>query len=369
MVGPADLVGSRYRLQEEIRSDKASTLFLATDEAEGRSVVVEVGRVALAPESQEVIRRRARAAAALTHPGIAPVLDAGAHEDRVFVVSELVRGSDLGSIAGGSPVPAARAVGWSLEILKALEHAHEAGIAHGDLRTTKVVLTVSGRVKIMGFAAIRTHPGRDDPASDLVAVGRILDDLLGGDAREDPIPEQLESILARATALDPSQRYRSATEMAGALAEIPLETLDPLQAAEVDREPRPSPTVWPIPGTRYDPTALGKRVIAIAIVVALIALAAFAWRVASRISERESAPAPTPPASNTTTSDASLEANLRAGTSVRDRDHRASRVTLISVFEMPPETGVAPADLSASPRRAKPEKPGDPTSGRETDPN
>ena len=332
MVGPGDLIAGRYRLEEEIESHGTSTLLVATDEARGRRVVVEIGGMNddSASDPKRDARRRARAATALTHPGIARVLDAGDHDGQVFVVSELVEGRDLLTIRGDSPIRPRNAVAWCLQILEALEHAHEAGVSHGSLTAKKVMLATDGRVKITGFGSFHQRLERDDRASDLVATARILDELLGGDARENPLPDPLESLLAKATAIDPSQRYSSASEIARALRAIPPEDLDPLYAPEPGREDsRPSTTVWPIPGARYDPTALGRRVIAIAIIVALIALGAFLSRVASRVSEGDG-PSPTPSPSGTETSGAGMEGNLPPGLDVTERRAPSERVTLIS---------------------------------------
>ena len=172
------------------------------------------------------------------------------------------------------------------------------------------MLTQSGRVKITGFGTTRADDRPVDTADDLVAVGRILDELLGGETRSGTRPPALESVLAKAMAVDP-EPYRTAGDMARDLRAVPAEPLDAEHAPEAaERDASPPATVWPIPGTRYDPAALGKRVIAIAILVAVIALGAFLWRLASRAGDGRVEPTPSPPA--TTTSAANLDGNFHA---------------------------------------------------------
>ena len=306
MVGPSDLIGARYRLGERIADREGASLYRARDEVEGRDVVVELlddppveeafpsrdRRDDRVPVRNEDILRRARAVAALTHPGIAPVRDAGTHDGRPYVVTEPVDGRSLATVARTESVSLEQALSWGAAILDALNHAHQAGVAHGDLRAGRVIISRQNRPTITGWAELRPYDA-PDPHEDLLRAAEIVHELAAGNS-DDPIPPDLQDVLLKATSPDPGFRFRSASEMASALRSVPVET-EPVASSETAQEDPSLAPVWPIPGRRYDPTKLGRRVITIAVALALIALTAFFLRVASRLSDEDRPQPPSPP--------------------------------------------------------------------------
>ena len=284
MVAPSELVGDRYRLQEEISSHEWGTTYSAIDESNSQAVLVELTTDDPEDPLPIDIVKRARAVGALTHPGIARVLDSGADEGRPFVVSEVVTGENLAAIARAGNVSPVQALAWCSDVLDALGHAHDAGVAHGDLRPSRVMVMDDGRVKITGFTDTRALArGSPEAAEDLVQVGALLHRLLGGELSEGSQSRDLEDFLARSSV---PGNFRSPAEMRSALLSLRVREPDspaldePPSAADLTR-----PTVWPIPGRRYDPTRLGRRVIALAVALALIALGAFLWRVTTRVDD------------------------------------------------------------------------------------
>ena len=93
----------------------------------------------------------ARAASALNHPNIVTVFDAAFDGDTPYIVSELIDGRTLRHEIGRTPLPIRRVLDIATQIADGLAAAHEAGIVHRDLKPENVMLTGSGRVKIVDF--------------------------------------------------------------------------------------------------------------------------------------------------------------------------------------------------------------------------
>ncbi|MEV6847933.1 protein kinase [Actinoplanes sp. NPDC051411] len=203
------VLGGRYRLNRPIGSGGMAVVWEARDEVLGREVAVKVlaGVHVGDPQSRELIRQEARAAAALSHPNIAQVHDYGetSTPDGVFpfVVMELVRGDTLLSRASRSPVSPAFAMRVCGEVAAALAAAHSEGIVHRDVKPANVMLAPTG-AKVVDFGiAAAIAPGRTDehfevlgtpaylaperlisdvvePASDVYALAILLYQLLAG---------------------------------------------------------------------------------------------------------------------------------------------------------------------------------------------
>jgi serine/threonine protein kinase len=105
------LLGNRYRLGERIAAGGMGSVYRAVDEALGRQVAVKALRRELAddPTFLERFRREARAAAGLSHPGVAGVYDYGELGGQPFIVMELVEGETLAErLAAGGRLPWSR---------------------------------------------------------------------------------------------------------------------------------------------------------------------------------------------------------------------------------------------------------------------
>ncbi|HEV8165675.1 MAG TPA: protein kinase, partial [Actinomycetota bacterium] len=91
------LLGDRYRLGERLAAGGMGSVYRAVDETLGRQVAVKALRRELADDSTflERFRREARAAAALSHPGVAAIYDYGEVDGQPFIVMELVEGENL----------------------------------------------------------------------------------------------------------------------------------------------------------------------------------------------------------------------------------------------------------------------------------
>ena len=176
------LVGRRvgpYEITGEIGRGGMGVVYLGRDARLNRPVAIK----ALAPEFTRDSRRRARlerearAAASLSHPGIATVYALEEHEGGLFIVGEYVRGETLREELARGPLAPDRLVDTALAIARALAAAHAQGVIHRDLKPENVIRAADGGVKILDFGLARFVDSSDNPAplaSELTETGAIL---------------------------------------------------------------------------------------------------------------------------------------------------------------------------------------------------
>lgn len=166
-----------YRVVREIGRGGMGRVYLADDERLGRPVAIK----ALAPHltadaaHRERLRREARAAAALTHPGICTVYALEEIDGELFIVTELVDGRTLrAEIEEGGLPPPAEVMRAARELAAALAHAHGHRVTHRDLKPENVMRTRDGHLKILDFGLARLDTA-SAPAETLVTQpGAIL---------------------------------------------------------------------------------------------------------------------------------------------------------------------------------------------------
>ncbi len=152
--------GSRLGLYEIVGAIGAGGMgevYRARDTKLDRDVALKILPEAVATDPDRLMRfeREAKALAALNHPNIAQIYgfevsDAGGVPVR-FLVMEFVDGMSLADRVAGGPVPADEAMALATQIASALDEAHEKGIVHRDLKPANVMVTRSGRVKVLDF--------------------------------------------------------------------------------------------------------------------------------------------------------------------------------------------------------------------------
>jgi len=188
----AALPGQRiahYEVVREIARGGMGVIYLAQDTRLGRQVVLKALPPAYAADRsrRERLRLEARAAAALTHSGIATIYALEELDDALYLVSEYVPGETLRADVERGPLAARPLARTLIQIARALAAAHAAGIIHRDLKPENVIRTPDGTVKILDFGLARFQDAEPD------ATGRLTQDgtILGTPAYMSP--EQLEA--------------------------------------------------------------------------------------------------------------------------------------------------------------------------------
>ncbi len=266
------VLGGRYELGSPLGRGGMAEVRRARDTRLGRQVAVKLLRVDLAgdPTFQARFRREAQASAGLNHPNIVAVYDTGEEKDEAsgvsipYIVMELVEGHTLRELLrDGRKILPDRALEFTAGVLDALAYSHRAGIVHRDIKPANVMLTSSGRVKVMDFGIARAVADTSatmtqtaavigtaqylspeqargetvDSRSDIYSAGCLLYELLVGQppfrgdspvsvayqhVRETPVPpseldplvtSSMDAIVLKALAKSPADRYQTASEM------------------------------------------------------------------------------------------------------------------------------------------------------------
>ncbi|MER5492802.1 serine/threonine-protein kinase [Streptomyces sp. NPDC002490] len=170
------LLAGRYRIQECIGRGGMGRVWRARDEVLHRTVAVKELTAALyaAERDRPVLldrtRAEARAAARITHPAVVTVHDVLEHDERPWIVMELVEGGSLAdAIQERGRVDAERSARTGLWVARALRAAHEAGVLHRDVKPANVLLAEDGRVLLTDFGIAQV-----DGDSGMTKTGEIV---------------------------------------------------------------------------------------------------------------------------------------------------------------------------------------------------
>lgn len=177
--GGAPGSSARYELRRQLSASTTGATWRAWDHNAGREVDIRQLRPPeqLAPEQRRaMVARRARAALRAQRvgdvPGLVPVLDVLASDDEVLVVTEVVAGQSLAELLRDqSRLPGDRAAHIAASLATTLAALHEHGLAHGDLRPSRV--RIDGEdVRLVAHGLAR--PGEDEPEATLLASPAYL---------------------------------------------------------------------------------------------------------------------------------------------------------------------------------------------------
>ena len=164
------VLAGRYRLDARLGRGGMGEVWRARDAQLERDIALKLPTATTVDEAEtERLLREARIAAALNHPGIVAVYDAGVSDGQPFVVFELVEGSNL-RVRPARGEDAVRAVGR--QVLEALEHVHANGIVHRDLKPENLLWdsdAADARVKLADLGVAR--PGGSATLTRNVIVG------------------------------------------------------------------------------------------------------------------------------------------------------------------------------------------------------
>ena len=152
------IFNSRYEIGAMIGTGGMADVYIAEDLRLHRKVAVKILRSDLARDPAFVARfkKEALAAGGLNNPGIVAVFDSGEDGPNSYIVMELVKGHTLRQVLqSDAEISQDEAVQIVAEILEALEYSHNEGIIHRDIKPGNIMITESGKVKVMDFGIAR----------------------------------------------------------------------------------------------------------------------------------------------------------------------------------------------------------------------
>ena len=294
-----DTVDNRYKVLEVIGTGAMATVYAAEDTRLGRKVALKILRPEQAQDDtfRARFKREAEAVASLNNPAIVAVYDTGSYNPSQdgkksdsseegtaipYIVMEYVEGHTLRSILSrGGHLPVRDALGYSEQLLGALQYSHSMGIIHRDIKPANIMVLERtsediakgqpGQIKVMDFGISRAIEeagealtkanvvmgsarymspeqvsGKDvDARSDLYSAACVIYEMIAGrspfdaesnvdlaakhlsDTPEPPskftpleVPAGLDAVILKGLAKNPDERYQSAAEFAQALVSV-----------------------------------------------------------------------------------------------------------------------------------------------------
>ncbi len=165
------ILADRYQLLEQIGQGGMAIVYRALDLRTGHSVAVKLLRPDLAQNMEYVNRfqREAQAASKMTHHNIVNLLDVGMDGESRYLVMEFVQGKTLKQlIQENGRIPPDTAISITIRILSALQHAHDNGIIHRDIKPQNILVDETGIVKVADFGIARIANTQTLTRSDIV---------------------------------------------------------------------------------------------------------------------------------------------------------------------------------------------------------
>jgi len=270
-----------YKILQKLGAGGQGTVYKATDNKLGRTVVIKVLPAELTVKDTNLKRfaREARLASALDHPNICTIFDLDEADGLHFIAMQHVEGKNVRQLVNGRPLELESALRIGIQVADALTAAHARGIIHRDIKSGNVMVTESGQVKVLDFGLAKlldeteaqtsgihqtelTEVGvpygtatyaapeqargdRVDTRADIFSTGVLLYEMLTGtwpfrgkstvdvrhavlydapkplaEARPGATPARLQQILDRAMAKDPGDRYQKISELGDELRKV-----------------------------------------------------------------------------------------------------------------------------------------------------
>ena len=172
MLAPGSTIAG-YEVEAVVGSGGIGILYRARQVRLNRPVALKLveAEVAREPVVRERLRREARTVAALDHPNVVPLYEAGEEDGTVYIVTRWVDGTELGTlIQRDGPLEPGRAARVCAQIASALEVAHEKGLVHRNVKPSNALLTAEDHVYLTDFGLSK----RAESASGFTAAGQLL---------------------------------------------------------------------------------------------------------------------------------------------------------------------------------------------------
>ena len=146
-----------YRVVAQLGEGGMGAVYRAQDEVLHRDVAIKVlaSRAIVEKPSRDFLLHEARAASALSHPNICTIHQVAEAEGQPFIVMELVEGKPLSALIGRDGLPVESVLRYGVQIAGAIAHSHGRNIIHRDLKSSNVMVSPEGLVKVLDFGLAR----------------------------------------------------------------------------------------------------------------------------------------------------------------------------------------------------------------------
>jgi TolB-like protein/Tfp pilus assembly protein PilF len=292
---------SHYKILEKLGEGGMGVVYKAEDTKLKRTVALKFLPPELTrdPEAKERFLHEAQAAAALEHQNICNIYEIDESEDQMFIVMSCFEGQTLKEKIESGPLKIDEALKIAVQAAEGLQAAHEKEIVHRDIKSANIMVTGKGQTKIMDFglaklkgqtkitkegSTLGTAPYMSpqqsqgvevDHRTDIWSLGIVLYEMITGQLpfkgeyeqavvysimNEQPepltalrtgVPGELERIVSKTLAKDPSERYQHADDLIVDLRKLKKETEPEMMAATKSsfiETPKKSPEIYFITG-------------------------------------------------------------------------------------------------------------------------
>jgi len=148
-----------YRVLSKIGEGGMGVVYRAHDEVLRRDVALKaLSEPVIERLGKEHLLHEARSSSALNHPNICTVYEIVEIDGTLYIAMELVEGKSLNELIGDTGLPVESVLHYGAQIAAALAHAHGRHIVHHDLKSSNVVVTPEGLLKVLDFGLARQAP-------------------------------------------------------------------------------------------------------------------------------------------------------------------------------------------------------------------
>jgi serine/threonine protein kinase/Tfp pilus assembly protein PilF len=248
-----------YKILEKLGEGGMGVVYLAMDTKLKREVAIKFLPNLISADKEEKIRfeNEAQTAASLKHPNVTTIYAVEESDEKTFIVMELIEGKELKEIVKSGLPNKETAISYAVQIAEGLQAAHKKGIIHRDIKSSNIMVTDEGQIKIMDFGLAKLSGGTEidgagttvgtasylspeqangeevDERSDLWSFGVVLCEMVTGklpfqgdyeqaviysilneeSSVVTTIDPELRRIIVKALSKDPEKRYQTAGEI------------------------------------------------------------------------------------------------------------------------------------------------------------